>query len=215
MISAILFDMNGVIIDDEQIHQLAFRQVCQEYNILLTHQNYLNLCSGKTDREGFLEIQKRFKKKLDIDKSVLQKSKFYLKLFPQYKKSYPGVIKLIKNLHLAYTLALTSSSSRAEVNLILKVFLLKKYFSVTVSANDISHGKPHPEPYLLTAQKLKIPPDACMAIEDSPSGIISAKKAGMKCIAITTTHSKASLSLADKIVSEFSQIDNQLIKLLN
>jgi len=211
MIKAILFDMNGIIIDDEHIHELAFQQTVQPYGVNLTHQEYLENCAGKTDRAGYESIAEKFKVDLSIDLLLTQKSQTYLKLFPANKKSYPWVIDLIWQLKKKFRLALTSSSSKTEVELITKEFSIRDAFEVMITGDDVSKGKPDPEPYLKTAQLLKLIPNNCCVIEDSKSGILSAKSAGCFCIGVTTTHDKEALNKADVIVNSFGEITENLI----
>lgn len=211
MIKAVLFDMNGIIIDDEHIHEMAFKQTVQPYAINLDHQAYLNCCAGKTDRAGYEEIAVKFSKELPIGELLQKKSQMYLELFPANKKDYPGVIDLIHSLGQNFRLALTSSSSRAEVDLITKEFGIDHEFEVTISADDVTKGKPHPEPYIITAQRLNLQPGECLVIEDSRSGVLSAKAAGCYCIAVTTTHSEQELREADLVTDEFLSINTQVI----
>ena len=203
--------MNGVIIDDENIHELAFKKTVKPFGINLSHQDYLNCCAGKTDRAGYESIAVEYKKKLPIDKLLQQKSKTYLQLFPENKKSYPGVIELIHHLSKDYLLSVTSSSSRVEVDLITREFGIDKYLNTTISANDVKNGKPNPEPYLITCEKLFISPKEAVVIEDSISGVISAKSAGCFCIGITTTHTSKDLLTCDLIVNSFAEINSEVV----
>ncbi len=203
--------MNGVIIDDEHIHELAFQKVLKEYGVELSHEKYLKLFAGRTDYDGFLETEKLYGVQLPVQKLLTEKAREYLSLFPENKKSFPGVLELIQRLSGKFTLALTSSSTREEVELVMNTFSIKKYFAVTISGDDVKKGKPDPEPYLLTSGKLNIETQDCVAIEDSASGVLSAKNAGMYCIAVTTTHSEKDLVKADVVVSDFNQINGDLI----
>ena len=212
MIKGILFDMNGIIIDDEHIHEMAFRETVRPFNIDLDHGSYLNCCAGKTDKAGYEDIANKFSVDLPVDDLLQQKALIYLKLFPANKKDYPGVINLIHSLKNDFILAITSSSTRAEVDLIVKEFGIVHDLSVTISADDVTKGKPDPEPYLITAQKLGLDTKECVVIEDSYSGVVSAKSAGCYCIGVTTTHRKKDLEEADLIVSTFSEITIELIR---
>lgn len=210
MIKAVLFDMNGIIIDDEHIHELAFKKTLEPYGIALSHENYLECCAGKTDKAGYESISEKFSKTLPTHSLLKQKSEKYLELFPANKKDYPGVIDLIGQLAKKYRLALTSSSSRAEVELITQAFGIKRHFEFLVTGDDVKKGKPDPEPYLLTAQYMKLPTSECVVIEDSKSGVISAKTAGCKCIGVTTTHSETDLMQADIVVNDFESITEEI-----
>ncbi|MBP7876269.1 HAD-IA family hydrolase, partial [Candidatus Woesebacteria bacterium] len=137
---------------------------------------------------------------------LIHKGEAYLKLFPEYKKSYPGVIDLIKDLSENYTLGLASSATRAEIDLITKEFGIDSYFKVVVSAEDVAQGKPNPEPYLKAASLLKVSPDECVVIEDAIDGVKAAKSAGCMCIRVATTHPKGLATNADRTVDSFEEI---------
>lgn len=211
MIKAVFFDMNGIIINDEHIHESAFTKTVKKYGIELSHQDYLLCCAGKTDRRGYEDMAKQFDVNLNVDDLLKEKSQIYLDLFPENKKTYQGVIELVKKMSQSYILALTSSSSRAEVDLVLDEFNIRDSFALTISADDIKNGKPDPEPYIKTAQLLGVATEDSVVIEDAVSGIKSAKAAGCYCVAVTTTHAKEDLYEADVIVEDFSEIDQSLL----
>ena len=204
--------MNGIIIDDEHIHEMAFSKTVEPYDIKLDHQAYLDCCAGRTDRAGYEQITLKFSKDLPIDELLQQKSQIYLELFPANKKSYPGVIELIHSLAKDFLLALTSSSSRKEVGLILREFEIDSDFKVTISGDDVTKGKPDPEPYLITARKIGVAAQECIVVEDSRSGVSSAKAAGCYCIGVTTTHTKENLAKADYVVDNFFDITPTMIQ---
>ena len=206
--------MNGVIINDEHLHELAFAQATKAYGVNLSHQDYLSCCAGRTDEAGFQQIAAKFSVSLPIDQLLVEKSNYYQKLFPTHRQSYPGVIALIKRLAKHYPLALCSSSSQSEVKMVLEGFKIHNYFSVVVTANDITKGKPHPEPYLLTCRLLKQNPLNCLVIEDAISGVQAAKAAGCICLAVTTTHNQEDLQLADVVMTDFGAIPTNLSKLV-
>lgn len=209
---AVIFDMNGVIIDDEHIHEQAFAQVMKAYGIELSHQAYLDCCAGRTDAAGIEQLSEQFSINIDINEALKAKTAAYLELFPQHKRAYPGVIEFINFLHNHFALALTTSSSKTEADLVLAAFNIKDAFRVVVTAADVSKGKPDPQPYVITASRLGIDPSDCMVIEDSTGGVRSAKAAGMTCIAITTTHSASDLTEADLVVDSFDAIKKYLVR---
>ncbi len=211
MNNAVIFDMNGIIIDDEHVHELAFQKVLEEFDIHLTHLDYISVFAGRTDQSGFESIAYKHGIKLPINELLRKKADLYLSLFPENKKTYPGVIELIHILSEKFVLALTSSSTRKEIDLVLNTFEVQDKFKIIVSAEDVSHGKPDPEPYLITSQQLEILPEFCVVIEDSKSGVRSAIDAGMKCIGVTTTHELGALHAATKVVNSFNQITEELV----
>lgn len=216
-IKAVIFDMNGIIIDDEHVHEGAFQRTVEPFGIILDHQSYLECCAGKTDKAGYVSIAQKYQKTLPIDDLIYQKEEQYLDLFPSLKKVYPGILECIDRLSKDYTLALTSSSTKIEVELVTKTFNIYDKFKTIISGNDVKIGKPDPEPYLKTCDILQFNPKECLVIEDSASGIKSAIAASCKCIGVTTTHSKQQLSESNPnlIVNDFGQITRNLIISIN
>ncbi len=215
-IQAIIFDMNGIIIDDEHIHEGAFKETVKPFGIILDHLSYLECCAGKTDKAGYESIAIKYKQTLPIDELLKQKASQYLQLFPKLKKTYSGIIECINELSKLYDIALTSSSNKTEVELITKEFNIYDKFKVIITGDDVIKGKPDPEPYLKTCKLLSIEPTNSIVIEDSSSGIKSAISAGCKCIGVTTTHTTEQLLSSNPtiIVNNFEQINQSLIRSL-
>lgn len=115
---------------------------------------------------------------------------------------------------LGVPLALATSSRKMKMELVLEEVGLLKYFNVLVSGEDVDKGKPSPDIFLLTAQRLGVPPSQCLVLEDAVNGVKSAKAAGMKCIAITHTHHADDLQLADLVVADFSELSVPVISSL-
>jgi beta-phosphoglucomutase len=217
MITTVIFDMNGIIIDDEPLHERAFREtLLKPYGINLTSEEYKRHCMGKSDESGYKAIINTYNlKNIDFQELINKKSKIYWRLIQDNIQSFPGVIKLINHLNQNFTLALTTSATRNEAEMVLNYFGIKKNFKIIITAEDITKSKPDPEPYLITAKKLQEEPKCCLVVEDSKAGIQSAKKASMKCIAVTTTHKRSELQNADLIVDSFIEITDDIIKTLS
>jgi sugar-phosphatase len=115
--------------------------------------------------------------------------------------TYPGAIELIHGLaKQKVPLALVTGSLRSEAEIVLKTFDIAKYFTKVITAEDTTLAKPNPEGYLKAAVALECDPTDCIVIEDSPNGVRAARAAGMKCLAVTTTHLPDELSEANSIV---------------
>src|SRR5687767_517013 len=110
---------------------------------------------------------------------------------------YPGVVEFIKDLATRHPLALVTSSLPSEAKTVLRAFDITGCFQATVTADDITKGKPDPEGYLKGAAALNVDPKDCVVIEDAPSGVRAAKAAGMQCQVVTNTHTKDGLAGAD------------------
>jgi len=213
MITTIIFDMNGVITDDEEIHEVATQEVFNSIGINLTSDIYRELCLGRTDLASFKDLIKYYKvRDQNMEELIASKSSKYQKLIQGNLKVYPGVLTLIKKLYQKYTLALTSSSTFEEVYSVVDQLNIKKYFQVIVTSKDVIHGKPDPEPYFLTVKKLKVKYENCLVLEDSENGVQSAISAGMKCIAISNTEAPVKLKKASKIIDSYSILTDTFIQ---
>jgi HAD superfamily hydrolase (TIGR01509 family) len=201
--SVILFDMNGVIVDDEHLHELAFANVLREHGYKLDHETYERCFMGRTDKDGFESFFGMHRTSFPNPPQLLsEKSDAYHDLAKGNLSPYPGVVEFIYDLS-AHTvpMALVTSSSRIEADAVLGAFKLDHAFPVRVHADDVAKGKPHPEGYLKGAGRLDASPHTCLVVEDAPSGIDAAHRAGMTCIAVTNTRPSTELSGADRIVT--------------
>lgn len=201
---AALFDMNGVIVDDESLHEAAFSEVLSSRGFRLDHAKYLKFFAGKTDNAGFIDFYNSEGEELsDLKVLGTEKSSAYQKLASGQLTPYPGIIDYINGLRLkGIRLSLVTSSIRVEAEKVIEVLGLSDVFETTITANDITHSKPSPEGYLKGVYSLNLDPAECFIIEDAPSGVEAANKAGIACIAVTNTHSPADLSKAQLIVDK-------------
>ncbi len=208
--------MNGVITDDEECHELATKKAFEQVGLEITPEIYRKFCLGRTDVAAFKELIEIYSLYNVKHRSVIaNKTKIYLDLIRNDLKIYPGVVPLIRRLHEKYVLALTTSSTFGEANTVVEKLKLQDKFKTIITSEDVVHGKPHPEPYLLTAKKLGVDCKSCLVIEDSENGVRSAKAAGMTCIAITNSENRNKLLLADQIVDDYSEITNEFIQYIN
>ena len=215
MITTVIFDMNGVITDDEDLHELATQKTFEKVGLSITPDIYRQYCLGRTDASAFVDLIGDFHlKDQEVSSIINDKSILYQELIADNLKIYPGVIRLIENLCLKYTLALTTSSTFEEAQTVVNQLEIENRFKVIVSSNDVKRGKPDPEPYLLTAEKLGVSSDNCVVIEDSENGIRSAIAAGMKCIALPNTENRDKLTLAHCIVDDYTEITDELLQSL-
>ncbi len=211
MTTTIIFDMNGVITDDEHIHELATKEAFSDIGIQLTAEDYRAFCLGRTDIAAFKDLFEKFDvQHQNTSELIAKKSIRYQELIKENLKIYPGIVDFIKNQSSKYTLALTSSSTYDEVTGVVNLLNIKDFFKIIITANDVKRGKPHPEPYLLTAKQLNVNPKECLVLEDSENGVLSAIAAGMVCVAITNTEVKNKLEKANYIVENLESLQNIL-----
>lgn len=200
MIKAIIFDLDGVIFDSEVIHQQAWEKVFEKYGIILAQEDYLRGI-GVSDSDFLKELLEQKKLTGDIQALIKEKRGKLLELSAE-AKPVDGIYQLIKEFHNNYKLAVASNSDKEFVMKLLENSNLAGFFDVILGFQDISKPKPDPEIYLKCAEKLGVSKEECLVIEDSPAGIKSAKKAGIKCIALVTTLDEENLSQADFIIKK-------------
>jgi beta-phosphoglucomutase len=199
---AVLFDMDGVILDSEPLHYVAAQATLAAREHRLTYEQYKQFFAGHTDKEGFKRYYAFLGEAINLQVIGAEKAQMYQKVAATNKLTpCLGVIECIRELaDRKLSLALVTGSIMAEAELILKTFAITDLFSVVIAAEDTTHSKPNPEGYLKGAKALAIHPKECIVIEDAPSGVKAAKSAGMRCIAVTTTYREEELREASLIV---------------
>ena len=211
----VIFDMDGVLADTEPYHCQAWLKALKEAGININEKYYFeNVCGNASLISAKMLCQEYGICNIEPEQIVDRKSFHAHDLISKKGiKPFPGVINLIKNLTKSgYQLGLASSTAFLVINSLLQSLGIKHHFSVIHGPEIVENGKPHPDQYLLTAKILNKDPWDCLVIEDSKSGVISAKKAGAKCIAYLNGHNRREdLGLADYITDSFFKIDQKLL----
>lgn len=215
MIKAVIFDMDGVISDSLSLHTHTESKVLARYDIYLTPEEILKRFNAVPDPVMYKQLFDEIGKKPNLEKLAEEKLVLFKEMAKKELRAIPGSIDFINDLsNKSFLLAVASSAPADIVNLILTTLHIKNKFGAIVTPEQVKHGKPDPECFLLAAKKLSTIPENCVVVEDAPRGITAAKKAGMQCIGITTTHPKSHLHEADKIIDSFKQINPDIIRLL-
>jgi HAD superfamily hydrolase (TIGR01509 family) len=198
---AVIFDMDGVIVDSEPYSMRALIDVLRQYGIDPTEAE-IRRSYGRRIRDDFADYFSRYGVTAHLETAIARKEARYYHLAAGHLKPFPGVMRLLKRLRArGHGLALASSGDRVKVAFGMQALSLDGTFEAVVCGNDVTRSKPDPEIYLLAAQRLKVPPAACVAIEDAPAGVEAAKRAGMRCIAVTNSVAREQLQPADLIVA--------------
>lgn len=215
---AILFDFNGLIIDDEAIHFELFKKILREEEIDLTEKDYWEKYLGFDDKglikAVFLASEKTVTPK-KIKNLIQEKNKLYFPALKNGLRIFPGVDEFIKKASHIASLAIVSGALRSEIEYVLKETKLSSFFPIIISADETKHGKPDPEGYLLALSRLKknnpkVTASHCLVLEDSQAGIEAAKRARMTAFALTHTYARQQLSQADRVFKNFDEIENFL-----
>lgn len=197
---AVIFDLDGVIIDSEPLHKRAWKAVFEEENIILQDEE-MTESIGTTDHSLLEKIIRENRLEPDFGKWYERKRKKYNTLLKNNLKTFPGVTSLVRQLNKKCSLALASSAWLENIRFVLSKLEINKYFAVVIGRENVINHKPNPDTYLLTAEKLGLSCDKCIVIEDSLAGIRAAKMAGMKCIAVSNSFPPFRLKEADLVVS--------------
>jgi HAD superfamily hydrolase (TIGR01509 family) len=203
-VRAVIFDMDGVIVDSEPYSMQALIDTLRLYGIEPTAED-LRRSYGRRIRDDFVDYFARYRVTADVNIAMAHKEARYYHLATGHLQPFPGVRSLLTRLRdQGYRLALASSGDRVKVAFGMQALKLNGTFEAVVSGNDVTHSKPAPEIYMMAAQRLGVAPVACVAIEDAPAGVEAAKRAGMRCIAVTNSVPGEQLQKADLIVASLA-----------
>lgn len=217
MLKAMLFDMDGVIVDTEPLHHKAYIQMFEEVGIDVSLKMYAEF-TGQSTMSICKQLCEFFNLKINPQKLVDIKRNNFTKLFYEDNqlKLIDGVEDLIKNyFQNGLKLVLASSASMFTINNITKRFDLDKCFMDKLSGADLKASKPHPEIFNKAARSACALNNECIVIEDSSNGILAAKRAGIFCIAYQSKNSRnQDYSLADMVISDYNKIKYENINQL-
>jgi len=214
MIRAVVFDFDGVLADSEPLHLATYQEVFSSMGVTLTRDDYYEHYLGYDDEGVFRAIGRAHGWTISDEQVaafIAEKSRVFDQMIAGGNVLYPGAADCVTRLARAFPLGIASGALKHEIQTILAGANLDRYFRFVVAAGDTPHSKPAPGPYVRAAQLHGHPPSACVAIEDSRWGIVSAKAAGMKCVAITTTYPSSELEAADATITSLDQFTEELI----
>jgi HAD superfamily hydrolase (TIGR01509 family) len=217
MLRAVIFDFNGIIVNDEPIHFRLFQRVLAEEGIPLTEEDYYARYLGFDDRGAFIAGYRDHHRELNdakLAELVERKAVYYQEAIRNHVGIFPGVKDLVTTLAKILPLAVASGALRHEIETILSTISLRGHFRAIVSAEDVQSGKPEPEIFLKALAALNSSLDDqnaiaaadCLVIEDSKEGVRGARRAGMKCLAVTNSHSADLLGEASAIVESLKHV---------
>lgn len=215
-LGAVIFDFDGVIADTEPLHFAGFRRTLAEIGITLNESDYYANYLGYDDRGCFIAALQAHGQPANpgtITRLMERKAHAYLESIKEDLIIFPGVRELVQEAAASYPLAIASGALRHEIELILEQSGLRKQFSHITSAQDVTRGKPDPQPFLHALHGLnrlhpdqEIPPEACLVIEDSVPGIRAGKAAGMKVLAVANTHTVQDLHEAHAVAHSLDEV---------
>jgi len=209
--NAVIFDMDGVIVDSEPRHERAFVEVVRDLgyeNLGLKFADYI----GRSDKELWIDFVARHSPTQSLEELLAMKRQRVLEIIRSEQPLFDGLVPLVQKLAACYQLAVASGSEHSVIEAVLNLEGLHRFFSVVVSGSEVLHGKPAPDIFLRTAELLGAVPKDCWIIEDSIPGVAAGLAAGMQVIAITNTHPAEELRHANYVVSTYGEIEQLLVR---
>jgi len=211
----VIFDMDGVLVDSYWPHFESWKRLAAMHGIEMTEAMF-RTTFGRTSREI---IRHFWGDRMGNDEQVAAwdrwKEQSYRDLLMENFPEMDGAAELLANLHAAgFSMAIGSSGPPENVATIRRHLRNAGLFKAQVSGMDVTHGKPHPEVFLVAAGKLGIEPRNCLVVEDAPAGVAAGKAAGMAVIGITGTVTRDKLSAADFVVDSLREITPERVESL-
>jgi beta-phosphoglucomutase family hydrolase len=211
---AFIFDMDGTLVDNMQFHTIAWQKMLDENGITANANNFLVKTAGKTNREIIPTVFGNVSEEKLIELAD-RKEFLYRESFLPHRKTVEGTIEfLTESQRLGIKMAVATAAPIANMEFILDGLDLRKFFDAITTAEDVKHGKPNPEVFIVSAKKLGVNPTNSIVFEDAIGGFEAAHRAGMKSIGISTVNSIEDILKLDSVVEasdNFLDLSPQLI----
>lgn len=206
---AVLFDMDGVLVDNTTFHINAWLQFAQHHGVALTEEQYVGHINGRVSADAMSYVFRRPISPGELIVLTEEKEAIYRELFRPHLRPAPGLLDFLNALTARHVrLAVGTSAPMSNVHFTLDGLPLRPYFGAVVDASMIHRGKPDPEIYLTAARMVGVSPARCVVFEDAFAGIEAGLRAGMNVVAVATTHTPDELADtgASLIVNDFTEL---------
>lgn len=204
---AVIFDMDGVIVDSNPAHKEAIHKFCKEHSVELDEERFNQQVNGRQNRDW---IPALFGSKLSneqIMELAREKEELFRKIYLKTIQPLPGLEEFLLKLEKQnIPKAIATSAPVENVDFTLEKTGLKKYFTIILDDRDVTIGKPNPQIYIKTVEALNYKPTSCIVFEDSLSGIKAAKGAGCKVVGVSTTHTAEEMKDTDFTIKDFTNL---------
>jgi beta-phosphoglucomutase family hydrolase len=205
-LEAAVWDLDGVIADTAEYHYLAWRDALRKRGVDFSKKDFMPLFGQRHDTIIKFALGDGLPKK-ELEAITEEKQRDYRRRVADNIVPMPGAIALIRSLHEhGIKSAIASSAVPENIEIIIRGLGIEDCFQAIVHGMEVKEGKPSPQIFLLAAKKLKVKPGNCVVIEDAVAGVAAAKRAGMKCVAVTNSHPKEALKDADLIVDTLEKV---------
>ena len=209
----VLWDMDGVLVDTGEFHVRSWQDVLDDYGIAFNRVKFQQTLG--MNNAGTIELLLGYKPEAGLVEAIARrKEEYFRQIIRGHVTPLPGVLDWLQHWHDQHIpMAVASSASSENIDFIIDALGIRSYFHSLVSGADIP-GKPDPTVFLEAAQHLGLPPANCIVIEDSIAGVEAARRAGMRCIAVTTTNPAHALSAADLVVNSLAELSQESLQIL-
>ena len=208
---AVIFDMDGVIVDSEPRHEQAFMEIFAEMGYADSHGIHFPDYYGRSDRALWLDFIARHQPPQPLDELIDWKQNRLIDILRKEQPIYPAIPGLVERLAAVYPMAVASGSMHRVIDAVLEMQGLRQHFRSVVSVQDVGRGKPAPDVFLKAAETLSVDPRDCWVIEDSAAGVEAAVTAGMTAIAITNSLPADRLRQAHYVVRDYATVEALLL----
>jgi beta-phosphoglucomutase len=208
----VIFDMDGVLVDSYQAHFESWRRLARRHGLDVTEEQFAHEF-GRTSREIVRDLWGTSVGEADIPSWDAFKEQEYRNILLEDFPAMVGATELLEALHEAgFAMAIGSSGPAENIRVVVDRLPGARHIAATVCGMDVAEGKPHPQVFLLAAERLGLAPARCAVVEDAPAGIEAARRAGMTAIAITGTAQRDRLAKAHTIVDRLTELSPDRIR---
>lgn len=209
---AVIFDMDGVIVDNITYHFDSWKQFCAAHSFTLSEDELTRYVNGRVAREVLEYLFKRELTAEEVHRYTEEKEGIYRRLYRPHLQPTRGLVDFLQQLKAqGIPTAVATSAPATNIDFTLTGTGVKEYFRTIVDARHVKRGKPDPEIYLKAAEQIGVTPERCVVIEDALLGIESGLAAGMKVIGIATTHRPEELTHTHLVVKDFTELSYEKV----
>lgn len=210
---AALFDMDGVIVHTNPYHKKAFKIFLDKHNVSLTDEELKDHVYGRTNAEIFPYIFKEEYTEEKGEKWANEKEALFRELYKDEVKPVNGLMNFLEELKQeGIKAAIGTSAPKENLDFIMDSLELRPYFDAFLHSADVTEGKPNPEIYLKAAKRLNADSNFCIVFEDSVAGVKAGLNAGMKVVAVATTHLPEEFEGAHLVIEDFEEISIEILE---
>lgn len=213
-IKAVIFDMDGVVVDNHEYHYYAWKAFADKYGFDLDEEIYKEKFNGKTNKDLFEMIFEEPSEE-DIASYAEEKESMYREMYYEHLTPHTGLLDFLASLKRnRIKIALATSAPTENVDYVLDNLQLRSYFDVIVDGTEVENGKPDPEIYTTACDRLEIDPKYCVVFEDSLAGLESAREAGCTQVGVATSHEDWELEgHTDHVIHDFTEVKGLWLRL--